>query len=110
MFVYDITREETFRNISNWLEFIEKYSDKDVEKMILGSKCDLENRREVSEDMGSNVRFIIYSYTCILNKRGISVRVVKNDKRRSLEYTIHDLIVRQIKYGQFLKGYSIPAN
>ena len=60
MLVYDITREETFRNISNWLEFTEKYSDKDVEKMILGNKCDRENGREVSEDMGSDVRFITY--------------------------------------------------
>ena len=65
MLVYDITREETFRNISNRLEFVSLVTN-DTEKMILGNKCDMEGRREVSEDMGRKVRFINYSYTCIL--------------------------------------------
>ena len=65
MLVHDITREETFRNILDWLRFVSIFSD-DAEKMILGNKCEMEDRREVSEDMGSNVRFITYSYTWIL--------------------------------------------
>ena len=34
--VYDVTNENSFNNVSNWLRNIQKYADDDVEKMVIG--------------------------------------------------------------------------
>lgn len=47
MLVYDITNEKSFENIKNWIRNIEEHASMDVEKMILGNKCDMNDRREV---------------------------------------------------------------
>lgn len=48
MLVYDVTNEKSFENIKNWIRNIEENASADVEKMILGNKCDLEAKRQVS--------------------------------------------------------------
>lgn len=52
MLVYDITNEKSFSNIKNWIRNIEEHATSDVEKMILGNKCDMEDRRQVSKEQG----------------------------------------------------------
>lgn len=53
MLVYDITNEKSFDNIKNWLRNIEEHATSDVEKMILGNKCDINDRRQVSKERGT---------------------------------------------------------
>ena len=48
MVVYDITETKSFKNITNWLIEIEKNAKKDVYKLLIGNKIDLEEKREVS--------------------------------------------------------------
>lgn len=50
--VYDITNEESFQNLSVWLEEIKKYADKNVDIIVLGNKCDLSDSRQVSTERG----------------------------------------------------------
>ncbi|XP_003388590.1 PREDICTED: ras-related protein Rab-8A-like [Amphimedon queenslandica] len=52
MLVYDVTNEKSFDNIRNWIRNIEENAAADVEKMILGNKCDLEESRVVSRERG----------------------------------------------------------
>uniref|UniRef100_A0A8C4Z4V4 Ras-related protein SEC4 n=1 Tax=Gadus morhua TaxID=8049 RepID=A0A8C4Z4V4_GADMO len=40
MLVFDITNEKSFDNIKNWIRNIEEHASADVEKMVLGNKCD----------------------------------------------------------------------
>lgn len=47
MLVYDITNEKSFENIKNWIRNIEENASADVEKMLLGNKCELNERRQV---------------------------------------------------------------
>jgi Ras-related protein Rab-8A len=56
MLVYDITNEKSFENIKNWIRNIEEHASYDVEKMILGNKCDITDRRQVSREKGEQVR------------------------------------------------------
>ena len=49
MLVYDITNEKSFENIKNWIRNIEEHASADVEKMILGNKCDMTDRRQVND-------------------------------------------------------------
>jgi GTPase SAR1 family protein len=85
MLVYDITSTKTFDNIAKWLRNIDevqyislscnnlviynfcltypycfvwmcvKHANEDVEKMILGNKCDVEDKRAVSKEKGEMV-------------------------------------------------------
>jgi GTPase SAR1 family protein len=55
MLVYDITSEKTFDNIKTWIRNIEQNASEDVERMILGNKCDMEDKRVVSRDQGEAV-------------------------------------------------------
>lgn len=55
MLVYDITNEKSFENIVKWLRNIDEHANEDVEKMILGNKCDIEDKRMVSREKGEGV-------------------------------------------------------
>merc|ERR1711934_896822 len=46
--VYDTTDRESFHNVKNWLEEIDRYAAKNCCKAIVGTKIDLENKRAVS--------------------------------------------------------------
>lgn len=48
MLVYDVTNEKSFDNIKNWIRNIEENASADVEKMLLGNKCELNSGRQVS--------------------------------------------------------------
>merc|ERR1712169_156473 len=47
--VYDITNEESFENVKNWIPEINRYANEMVSKIILGNKSDLPDRA-VSQD------------------------------------------------------------
>ena len=51
MLVYDITDEKSFENIKNWIRNIEENASADVEKMLLGNKCELNEKRQVSNPL-----------------------------------------------------------
>lgn len=55
MLVYDITNEKSFENIRNWIRNIEEHASQDVEKMVLGNKCDMNDRRMVSKERGEKL-------------------------------------------------------
>lgn len=55
MLVYDVTSEKSFDNIKNWIRNIEEHASSDVEKMILGNKCDVQERRQVSRERGEQL-------------------------------------------------------
>ncbi|CAG0913933.1 unnamed protein product [Notodromas monacha] len=52
LLVYDITSERSFENIKNWMRNIEDHASADVEKMIIGNKCDKNAERQVSKERG----------------------------------------------------------
>lgn len=52
LLVYDITNEKSFDNIKTWIRNIKDHASEDVEKMIIGNKCDNEEKRAISEDQG----------------------------------------------------------
>jgi len=55
MLVYDVTSAKTFDNISKWLRNIAEHATQDVEKMILGNKCDMEDKRQVPRERGEAI-------------------------------------------------------
>jgi len=55
MLVYDITNAKSFENIAKWLRNIDEHASEDVEKMLLGNKCDMADRRVVSKERGEKI-------------------------------------------------------
>lgn len=45
MIVFDVTDPDSFNNINTWLMEIEKNASKNVYKLLIGNKSDLENRK-----------------------------------------------------------------
>ena len=45
---FDITREETFQDINDWLQEVKNHASEDVRIYLVGNKCELEQQREVS--------------------------------------------------------------
>mmetsp|Transcript_16804 Transcript_16804/g.20528 ORF Transcript_16804/g.20528 Transcript_16804/m.20528 type:complete len:211 (-) Transcript_16804:235-867(-) len=52
LLVYDITRRDTFKHLSVWLEEARQHSQSNMVIMLIGNKNDLEHRRAVSFEEG----------------------------------------------------------
>jgi Ras-related protein Rab-10 len=55
MLVYDITSGKSFDNISKWLRNIEEHASPGVERMLLGNKCDMDDKRQVTKEQGERI-------------------------------------------------------
>mmetsp|Transcript_73247 Transcript_73247/g.116757 ORF Transcript_73247/g.116757 Transcript_73247/m.116757 type:complete len:202 (+) Transcript_73247:47-652(+) len=47
--VYDITNNETFQHVQDWLDEVHKAAGETVTKLVVGNKADLESQRQVNE-------------------------------------------------------------
>mmetsp|Transcript_7761 Transcript_7761/g.11311 ORF Transcript_7761/g.11311 Transcript_7761/m.11311 type:complete len:216 (+) Transcript_7761:140-787(+) len=52
LLVYDITRRDTFKHLSRWLDEARQHSQSNMVIMLIGNKSDLEHRRAVSTEEG----------------------------------------------------------
>jgi len=55
MLVYDITNTKSFDNISKWLKNITDFASDEVERILLGNKCDMEDKRMISSARGQEL-------------------------------------------------------
>ncbi|KAG0448262.1 hypothetical protein HPP92_027899 [Vanilla planifolia] len=50
--VYDVTEQESFNNVKQWLSEIDRYATENVNKLLVGNKCDLAHQRVVPFEAG----------------------------------------------------------
>ena len=43
--VFDVTERETFENVRQWMQALERFASDNVCRVLVGNKCDLEDRR-----------------------------------------------------------------
>ena len=52
LLIYDITTRDSFKELENWLGEVERNASSQVLKILIGNKCDLEEKREIPKDEG----------------------------------------------------------
>jgi len=52
LLVYDVTDDASFQNIRNWVRNIEQHAADNVEKILVGNKCDMEAEKVVDTQRG----------------------------------------------------------
>ncbi|KAJ6262890.1 GTP-binding protein ypt2 [Drechslerella dactyloides] len=52
LLVYDVTDERSFNNIQTWFQNVEQHATEGVNKILIGNKCDWEEKRVVSQERG----------------------------------------------------------
>jgi Ras-related protein Rab-8A len=45
LLVYDVTDDKSFTNIRNWINNIEQHASENVNKILIGNKCDLVDKK-----------------------------------------------------------------
>mmetsp|Transcript_7545 Transcript_7545/g.11422 ORF Transcript_7545/g.11422 Transcript_7545/m.11422 type:complete len:209 (+) Transcript_7545:110-736(+) len=53
--VYDVTDQKSFDNIKKWLKEIDTFAGNQVQKLLVGNKCDLEKSRVVATQAGQTL-------------------------------------------------------
>jgi len=55
LLVYDVTDRQTFLSIRNWVAQIQMHADVNVNKILIGNKCDVQDQRAVSYEEGEGL-------------------------------------------------------
>jgi Ras-related protein Rab-8A len=53
LLVYDVTDERSFQNVKNWMRQIEQHASENVNKVLIGNKCDVPASERVSGTKGT---------------------------------------------------------
>ncbi|XP_031160385.1 ras-related protein ORAB-1-like [Sander lucioperca] len=58
--VYDVTEQESFNNVRQWLDEIDRYACENVSRLLVGNKCDLVSKKVVdastAQDLASSLK------------------------------------------------------
>ncbi|KAK3530314.1 hypothetical protein QTP86_023942 [Hemibagrus guttatus] len=80
--VYDVTDQESFNNVKQWLQEIDRYASENVNKLLVGNKCDLTTKKVVDYTAAKARTRIITPTPC----RGWTEEELKDAKQH-----FHDL-------------------
>ncbi|KAK5092939.1 GTP-binding protein [Exophiala xenobiotica] len=55
LLVYDVTDRKSFENIRTWFSNVEQHASEGVNKILIGNKCDWEEKRQVTTEEGQGL-------------------------------------------------------
>jgi len=91
LLVYDITDEKSFGNIRNWIRNIEHHATESVNKMLIGNKCDMEDKRVIDFERGKaladeyGIGFLETSAKNSVNVEKAFITLAKDIKKRLID-------------------------
>lgn len=62
--VYDVTDMESFNNVKQWLHEIDRYACDNVNKLLVGNKCDLTSKKVVEYQTAKEFAEQLGQYIC----------------------------------------------
>lgn len=81
--VYDITNKKSFEDVDNWIKQAKTYGGKNCALLLIGNKCDLQDKRAVPEEEAlekaklNNAAFMETSAAESINVREAFYRIIK---------------------------------
>lgn len=65
--VYDVTDRDSFNNVKQWLSEIDRYASENVNKLLVGNKSDLTEKKAVSYEEAKVEQFFAHNVFHFLN-------------------------------------------
>ncbi|KAK9764846.1 ras GTPase [Basidiobolus ranarum] len=109
--VYDVTDQDTFTNVKQWLQEIERYASEGVNKLLIGNKNDLTSKKVVDHAVAeefanqTSLPFLETSAKDSTNVEQAFLTMAKQIKDRMGTNTMATASKQNIKIGQ---GSSVP--
>jgi len=91
LLVYDVTDEKSFQNIRNWIRNIEQHATESVNKMLIGNKCDMVDKKVVDTEKGKaladeyGIKFLETSAKNSINVEEAFITLAKDIKKRLID-------------------------
>ncbi|PRQ18284.1 putative small GTPase superfamily, P-loop containing nucleoside triphosphate hydrolase [Rosa chinensis] len=73
LLVFDVTRRETFRNLTKWLEDTSQHANRNITIMLIGNKCDLARVVREEGEQFAKENGLLYLETSIFSKTAHNV-------------------------------------
>jgi Ras-related protein Rab-1A len=108
--VYDITSQISFKNLNFWLDETTKFASENINKIIIGNKCDLITKREVEYSTGReyadnlNIQYIETSA-----KNNTNVSAVFTNLANSLLNNTNIILNTKVKSPTKLNQLNLPT-
>ena len=115
MVVYDITNEESFEHIKQWIKDCKDLAPKSVQLVLIGNKIDLEDKRAIIEQRGIELakeNNMLFFETSALNGNGVenafnkTIEVIDQKIRSGFYYmdNLNSQGIRKLKNVQEING------
>ncbi|KAI8640953.1 GTP-binding protein ypt2 [Parasitella parasitica] len=91
LLVYDTTDEKSFANVRNWFSNIEQHASEGVNKILIGNKCDIEDKRAITKEQGQalanelGITFIETSAKTNVGVEGAFFDLARDIKKRLID-------------------------
>eukprot|EP01115_Flamella_aegyptia_P008943 TRINITY_DN3748_c0_g6_i1.p1 TRINITY_DN3748_c0_g6~~TRINITY_DN3748_c0_g6_i1.p1 ORF type:complete len:212 (-),score=28.71 TRINITY_DN3748_c0_g6_i1:97-732(-) len=91
LLVYDVTDEKSFGNIRNWIRNIEQHATESVNKMLIGNKCDMVDKKVIDTEKGQQladeyaIKFMETSAKNSINVDNAFITLAQDIKKRLID-------------------------
>ncbi|KAJ1983425.1 GTP-binding protein [Dimargaris verticillata] len=91
LLVYDVTDERSFNNIHNWIRNVEQHANEGVNRILIGNKCDIDEKKVISKEQGQSladeyhIRFLETSAKSNINVDEAFFSLARDIKKRLLD-------------------------
>ncbi|OMJ15344.1 Ras-related protein Rab-8A [Smittium culicis] len=91
LLVYDVTDERSFNNIHNWIRNVEQHANEGVNKILIGNKCDILERKVITTEQGKalateyGLSFLETSAKSNINVEDAFYKLARDIKKRLID-------------------------